>query len=73
MICYLVGSGVEAQCHGQAAQPLVSRHAELLPDALQLRQRLARGACCAAQGLAQHHRGLEQLPAVVIRTLRQDT
>ena len=70
---YLLCGGVEVGSHLQAEQPLLGGDGELLPHAVEAWQRVSGGARGAAQGLAQHHRGLEELPAVVVRTLETNT
>ena len=61
---------MEGAGHVQPVLSLICSDRELFPHAVEPGQRVAGGARGAAQRLAQHHRGLQQLPAVIVRALR---
>lgn len=70
---HLLGCSVKAQGQLQPLLPLLTTDGELLPHPVEPRQSVTRGARRAAQGLTEDHGGLQQLPPVVVRALKEES
>ena len=67
----LFGIWVKGNSHLQPMHPLFRCDRKLFPHSVQPGKRIPRWSRGAAQRLAQHHRGLQQLSSVVVSALKE--